>query len=178
MTKPKTQKKNIALIGMPGAYKTTVGKLLASKISFMSFDTDEYLEFERGMSITQFVSKYGIDVFRSLESACIANAVSYVKAVISTGGGAVINPANVEALTKHCVVIYLYATPNTLFKRIGKQNNRPLLTPNTLETITDLYNQRKSLYESCADIIINTNKMTSKAVADLIATKLEKVNIH
>lgn len=170
------QNKNIALIGMPGAYKSTVGKLLASEISYMAFDSDEFLEFERGMSVSKFIDKYGIDIFRNLEAKCISDAVSYKKAVISTGGGAVLDDATVVILRKYCIVIYLYATPKTLYKRIGKDNSRPLLQPNSLEKLQRVYEERKRLYENCAHITINTNKLTSKTTVLTIIEKLREIH--
>lgn len=167
----KKVQKNIVLIGMPGAYKTTVGKLLAPKISYMSLDTDEYVEFQMAISVGEIIKKYGEEAFRGLESNCIQTVVSYKKAVISTGGGAVLDVKNVRAF-KNCFVIYLYATPKTIFKRIGKNTTRPLITPNTLEKVEEIYSQRKSLYENCADIIINTNNLTSETVTQKIIEKL------
>lgn len=165
MTEKKT---NVALIGMSGAYKTTVGKLLAQRTHHMAVDTDEYFEFERGLSIAEFVSRFGMELFRAQERKIVSSCAAMDNVVISTGGGVVLDESNMKNLSKNSVIVYLYATPLTLFNRVKNSVNRPLLNPNTLETMSELFAARAELYEKYADFKINTNRLTSQKVADRV----------
>lgn len=111
-------KKNLALIGMSGTLKSTVGRRLAKKLQLLFIDTDDMIEFETGRSIPEIFELAGEDYFRSLERKLVASLSDYDGAVISTGGGIGADDENMRALSEHCTVIWLDATPRTIFYRL------------------------------------------------------------
>ncbi len=164
--------KNIALIGMPASYKTAVGKKLAAKIGRMSVDTDRLVEFEAARSVEEIFSLYGEEIFRDLETKALARAVEAENAVISTGGGIVERAENLELL-KNCCVIYLYASPAELVKRLS--GARPLLAGDPEKKLRELYVRREPLYFAAADKKFSTNGKTSDAVAQEISRFLSRL---
>ena len=111
-------KKNLALIGMSGTLKSTVGRRLAKKLQLLFIDTDDMIEFETGRSIPEIFELAGEDYFRSLERKLVASLSDYDGAVISTGGGVGADDENMRALSEHCTVVWLDATPRTIFYRL------------------------------------------------------------
>lgn len=121
-------KKNLALIGMSGTLKSTVGRRLAKKLQLLFIDTDDMIEFETGRSIPEIFELAGEDYFRSLERKLVASLSDYDGAVISTGGGIGADDENMRALSEHCTVIWLDATPRTIFYRLkNTKRTRPKL---------------------------------------------------
>ena len=105
-------KKNLALIGMSGTLKSTVGRRLAKKLQLLFIDTDDMIEFETGRSIPEIFELAGEDYFRSLERKLVASLSDYDGAVISTGGGIGADDENMRALSEHCTVCLLYTSPS------------------------------------------------------------------
>ena len=122
-------KKNLALIGMSGTLKSTVGRRLAKKLQLLFIDTDDMIEFETGRSIPEIFELAGEDYFRSLERKLVASLSDYDGAVISTGGGIGADDENMRALSEHCTVIWLDATPRTIFTD-SKTQSEPDLSLN------------------------------------------------
>ena len=164
----KDPNKSIALIGMPGCFKSTVGKLLAKQLGLVFCDTDALYEKKHGISISETFETLGEEVFRARESVLVARAAQKKGLLISTGGGVVVREENITALKNSCVVIQLYANVYTIFARIRNSKNRPLLKDMTVYAIEELYAGRKDLYARAADFKIITDGKMPKAIAQEI----------
>jgi len=147
--------RNIFLIGMMGAGKSTVGKLLANKFGMSFIDTDREIEKDAGMSISRIFSVKGESYFRSLESAYLNEIInSHTQHVISCGGGFPLNPGALMQMKQVGVVVYLNCEPKLAYSRIKNQNNRPLKDSDGV--FIERYNLRKETYEN-ADVICDAN---------------------
>lgn len=160
---------NIVLIGLRGSGKTTVGRQLAKRLGMDFIDMDAQIVKQAGRSIPELVSNRGWDYFRDQESA-VAQALSLSdNKVIATGGGVVLRPSNIAALKTHGQVIWLKASLNSLVKRLGTSHraDRPALTGHaTLPAeLKQLDKERRKLYRQAADSIINTDQLSTRAVA-------------
>jgi shikimate kinase len=146
---------SIALIGLPGCGKSTVGKHLAHRIDWQFVDSDALIEQHVGCPIKAFFAQKGQDVFRAIESQVIAQSVLQPDTVLATGGGAVLVAANRELLHQHCQVVYLRAAPDQLYKRLRRDTQRPLLqVADPLAKLHELYAQRDPLYLQTAHHVI------------------------
>jgi shikimate kinase len=164
--------KNIVLIGLMGSGKTSVGKLLAKKLGKKFVDTDEIIELETGKTINQIFAHDGEPFFRKTESEIIQKISQNQDQVISTGGGCVENPVNIDNLKKAGIVFYLKATPEELFDRIKNENTRPLLkTDNPLLILEKLLHKREKFYAQ-ADVIIDTVNKKPDEIVDEIMEKV------
>ncbi|NUN66190.1 shikimate kinase [Pseudanabaena biceps] len=145
---------NIFLIGMMGAGKSTVGKLLAQKLSYNFLDTDVLIEQYAGKSIPEIFANDGEDTFRDLEQQVLSQVSSYTRLVVATGGGIVMRSLNWSHLHDG-IVIWIDVPVETLYDRLKSEStNRPLLqTEDPLQKLHDLYTQRRDRYAQ-ADISI------------------------
>ena len=167
-------KKNLALIGMSGTLKSTVGRRLAKKLQLLFIDTDDMIEFETGRSIPEIFELAGEDYFRSLERKLVASLSDYDGAVISTGGGIGADDENMRALSEHCTVIWLDATPRTNFYRLkNTKRTRPKLEPFSLKKVEELCLLRKADYARHADVKIDTDFCNASRVAQKITDFLD-----
>lgn len=155
------QKRNIALVGMPGSGKTTVGKLIAEKLGLPFVDCDEEIEKRAGQSIKEIFDTVGENAFRILETSIIQTLAKEGGRVIATGGGAVLDEKNTHALRQNSVVIFLDKAPEDL----AIDTSRPL-SPD-VEANLKLYAQRYRKYMAAANIKVN-NAGTAEAAADAI----------
>ena len=167
-------KKNLALIGMSGTLKSTVGRRLAKKLQLLFIDTDDMIEFETGRSIPEIFELAGEDYFRSLERKLVASLSDYDGAVISTGGGVGADDENMRALSEHCTVVWLDATPRTIFYRLkNTKRTRPKLEPFSLKKVEELCLLRKADYARHADVKIDTDFCNASRVAQKITDFLD-----
>jgi shikimate kinase len=167
-------KKNIVLIGLMGAGKTTIGKMLSQKLETEYVDIDTLIERESKKTINKIFEMYGEVLFRKLEAKAIKKISKYSNQIISTGGGAVETPENLENFKKNSILVYLYAPPEELYKRIKDDHNRPLLkTGNPLQTMQKLFKKRQDFYNQ-ADIKIETVNKKSYEIVDEIIEKCQK----
>lgn len=144
--------KNIFLIGFMGCGKSTIARLLSEKTGAELIEMDETIEAEAGMSINEIFEKFGEVHFRNLESQLIERIAQKGGAVVSCGGGAILRQENVDNMRKNGQIIYLSATPETIYERIKCSTNRPLLNGNmNVEYISSLMEKRLPRYESAAD---------------------------
>ncbi len=165
---------NIFLVGMMGAGKTTVGKMLAKQLGKTFIDCDEEIQKRTGVKISHIFDVEGEEGFRQRESSVIQDLIKLDNIVLATGGGAVLKPANRDALRKNGVVIYLKSTVHDLWQRTRHDHNRPLLqTANPRGKLQELFEQRDSLYAEAADYIVHTGK---QSVQTLIARLIQKID--
>lgn len=157
----------VILVGVPGAGKTTVGKILASKLGTTFADSDHIIEDQAGKPISDIFLQDGEPAFRELEASVIANYVSQEQGVLALGGGAVQNSDTRELLKKHDVV-WLTAGLSQAVDRVGMNKNRPLLLGNVRGQLADLMAKRVPLYEEVARHVVDTNESTPDEVAEKI----------
>ena len=160
---------NIILIGMPASGKTTIGNLLAEKLSGCTLiDTDSVIEKTQGMTISEIFEKYSEDYFRKLEHDTIMMVAQGDNKIISIGGGAFENPDNRATLLKFGKVFYLKSDLDVLYYRLSKDKTRPLLqTENPRQVIEKLFKSREENYKK-AHYTIDTSSMQEDEIIRFI----------
>jgi shikimate kinase len=157
---------NIFLIGLMGAGKTTVGRILARELHRTFVDTDREIEKRTGVAIPVIFEFEGETGFRGREAAVIAEFAEHDKVVLATGGGAVLLADNRAKLAACGCVIYLHAQPQDLYQRTRRDRTRPLLqTPDPQAKLAELYAQRDPLYREIADLVIDTGRQSAGRLA-------------
>ena len=152
-------KGNIYLVGMMGAGKTSVGRLLAKRARKSFFDSDQVIEERTGVSIATIFHHEGEEGFRAREQAVISDLTALDNIVLATGGGATILEDNRKSLGSTGFVVYLKAQVEDLWKRTQTDKNRPLLdTENPLERLKDLFRVRDPIYTAIADLVVETGE--------------------
>lgn len=159
---------NLALAGFMGTGKTSVGRLVAAQLRFDYVDTDALIEASAGRSITEIFARDGEVAFRELERQVVAALSLRRKTVIATGGGLVANPDNLASLKQHALVVCLWASPETIWKRVRHQTHRPLLrSPDPQVKIRALLAEREPFYRQ-ADVLISSDMRSAKEVAQQV----------
>jgi shikimate kinase len=167
---------NVALVGFMGTGKSTVGNVLASMLHLRLVDTDMLIEQRAGKRISEIFATDGEARFRAYESEIVNELEEARGCVISTGGGLVVNPANLESLKKHALVVCLWASPEAIFARVGHQTHRPLLrSPEPLAKIKELLAQREPFYRK-ADVLLNCEQRSPREVAQHVAHQFRLAN--
>lgn len=166
---------NIILIGLMGAGKTSVGKMLARRLGKTFYDSDHEIERTTGVKIPVIFEIEGEDGFRARESKVLADLVQQRGVVLATGGGAVLSERNRRMLARNGVVVYLRATPHDLWLRTRHDRNRPLLrTPDPLAKLRELFEQRDPLYREIADVVVDTGSQSVNSLAHRLASRLTR----
>ena len=167
--------KNIFLIGLMGAGKTTIGRQIANELSLEFFDSDHEIEKRTGVTITHIFDIEGESGFRARETKVLDELTDKKGIVLATGGGAILKAENRQFLMSRGTTIYLYADIDTLFERTSKDRNRPLLqTENPKEKLEELFAIRDPLYRETADIIIDTGKDSVRLALKEILENLQE----
>ena len=166
---------NIYLVGMMGAGKTTVGRLLARRLKLPFIDSDKEIESRCGVKIPLIFEIEGEGGFRSREAQVLAELTALEGVVLGTGGGAALLEENRNHLATTGTVIYLRARPEDLYERVRHDRNRPLLaTGDPLGRLRELYVERDPLYRSIADLTVDTGRQGVNALARQLLFKLEE----
>lgn len=164
----------VALVGLPGSGKTTVGRQLARRLAVPFVDVDARIEASIGCPIRSFFEREGEERFRRIESAMLDELTSSTQGVISTGGGAVLLAVNRERLHGRCQVVYLHALADDVFRRLRNDTQRPLLqVADPLQRLRDLYVERDPLYRETAHFVIETGRPSVSTLANMIVMQLE-----
>lgn len=163
---------NIVLIGFMGSGKTTVGRLLAADLGWSFLDTDVLVEERTGLPVKEIFAREGENFFREIEIEAVARVATARRAVIATGGGAVLSGVNVQRLRQDSKVVWLQVRPETALKRAGIAGDRPLLQGRTVKDIADLLKRREPYY-AFADLCIDTDGKDAVAVAREIKEDLK-----
>lgn len=164
---------NIFLIGFMGAGKSTIAKELQSALQMNLVEMDARIVEEQGMSINDIFEKYGEAHFRDLESNLILTIGSEGNTIVSCGGGVVVRSENVTNMKKSGKIIFLAATPETIYERVKDSTDRPILNGHmNVDYIRELMEKRRVLYENAADIRIDVDGKSVLEVCHEIIRKI------
>jgi shikimate kinase len=165
---------NIFLIGLMGAGKSTVGRVLARKLNSRFIDSDHALEERCGVKIPTIFEMEGEAGFRKREAQIIEELTQEKGLILATGGGSVLLPENRRALSERGTVVYLHANPIELWHRTKGGEGRPLLQNGDPKNILEnLYALRDPLYREIADHIIETGKPSVNQLVNTLLMQLE-----
>lgn len=165
--------KRIVLTGFRGTGKTEIGRILAAQHRVQFLDTDSLIEQQTGRSIPDIFHEDGEERFRTIEREVIAG-LPPADAVISTGGGAVVDPVNMAHLRRESTVILLTADLDTIEKRIARSPRPPLTNLPLREEIAEMLERRRQHYAASADLCIDTSDTTPATAAVIITGRLAK----
>lgn len=149
------KQKNIFLIGFMGCGKSTMACLLAEELHRDLIEMDETIEKEENRNINEIFATEGEGYFRDLESQLIVRIADHGGKIVSCGGGAILREENVLNMKRNGTIVYLSATPETIYARVHNSTNRPLLNGNmNVDYIRELMEKRIAKYEGAADKVI------------------------
>ncbi len=163
---------HIALIGIPGAGKSSTGRRLSKALNRPLVDIDSELERLSGKSIAEIFTSGGERSFRALEAQVSHYiASSHLASIIATGGGWAVNTEAVAHLRSICRIIYLRVSPGAALGRMGRSiERRPLLCgPDALNRLTELYEGRRRIYEELADVVLDTETLSQEQLVNTIS---------
>ena len=162
--------KNIVLIGMPGAGKSTIGVLLAKTLLMDFCDTDLIIQKKEGKALCEIIKEKGTDEFIRIEDEIIG-AQKFENCVVATGGSVVYGENAMKNLKKNGITVYLKVNADELEKRICNIHTRGIAMKEGT-TIAQLYAERSPLYEKYADITVDCSDSTPEECVDAIAETL------
>lgn len=159
--------KNITLIGMMGAGKSLIAERLSRHLSgYVAVDTDVLIEYHHNQFIPDMFKQKGEEYFRDAETKILDMVYTKDKMIVALGGGGFERPENREIIKANSRVVYLKATPKTLYERVKESNNRPLLKNGFTEgDIAKLLEVREPNYMQ-ADFVVDTDGKTSDEVVE------------
>lgn len=166
--------KSIALVGMPGCGKSSVGMLLGRRLGRRFEDLDHVLEVSLGCSIRDYFSQRGEDAFREIEAKKLDDLTKNRGAILAMGGGVVLRKINRQRLRERTLVIYLQAGPERLARRLRYDTKRPLLQVlDPLARLQELYAERDPFYREVAHLTVEARDESVSALVDRVIMKLE-----
>jgi shikimate kinase len=165
----------IALVGMPGSGKSTVGRHVARHLRWPFVDTDHVIEQRIGCSIRDYFETRGEAAFRDVEQVVIDEITRLEQHVVATGGGAVLREPNRAALHSRATVVYLRSTPEDLARRLRHDSHRPLLQGGSdpLRRLRALFQERDPLYRRTAHFVIDTGRPSVHVLVNMVLMQLE-----
>jgi len=165
--------KNIVLIGMPGAGKSTIGALLARTLKRDFIDTDLLIQEKTGRSLQEIIDTDGTEAFKRIEEATIVGH-NFPNAVIATGGSVVYYSQAMEYLSRDGVIVYITIPFNEMAERLDNIKTRGIVLIKG-QDLQDLYNERVPLYEKYADITIDCAASDREKCVGNIINALQKI---
>jgi shikimate kinase len=163
-------KSNIVLIGMPGSGKSTVGIILAKRLSYGFLDTDVMIQISEKRSLQAIVDSDGYMALRKIEENVILS-LKCQRQVIATGGSAVYSPAAMDHLKKQGIVVFLDAPIHTLLSRINDMDTRGIARRPD-QSFEDLFKERFALYVKYAEITVASAGLSQEEVCDAVIEKI------
>ena len=161
--------RNIVLVGMMGAGKTSIGRRLAGILGIPFADADAEIELAANQTVPEIFARFGEEHFRNGERKVIARLLAGGPQVIATGGGAFINPQTRRAIGKRGVSVWLKADFAVLMERVRRKSNRPLLKEADPETVMRrLMAERSPIYETADITVASRDTPHADIVADTI----------
>jgi shikimate kinase len=162
----------VVFIGLMGAGKSRIGRLLAGELDIPFIDSDREIEKAAGCTIPEIFERDGEEVFRKAEHRIVSGLLDGRVVVLATGGGAVMNPETAELIWNNSVSIWLRAEIDVLLKRTAGCGNRPLLKQDNPEAVLrELAERRKHIYEK-ASIVVESNDVTQNITLNEVLRKL------
>jgi shikimate kinase len=169
----------VALVGLPGAGKSAIGRRLAQRLQLPFVDSDHVIEERIGCSIRDYFERVGEAGFRDVEQSVIAELAATPHGVVATGGGCVLREANRQVLRANFHVLYLRSAPEDLFRRLRHDVKRPLLqVADPLGRLRDLYTARDPLYRDTAHDLIETGRPSISILVNMIVMQLELAGVE
>jgi shikimate kinase len=157
--------RNLVFVGLMGAGKSAIGRLVAQMMDIPFVDSDHEIERVSRMTIAELFSAYGETEFRALEERVITRLLKTGPRVLSTGGGAFMNEATRARLLKSGLSVWLKADLDVLWMRVSKRDTRPLLrTENPRQTLSDLLDKRYPVY-ALADVTVQSRDEVKETIA-------------
>ena len=168
------RRRAVALVGMPGSGKSTVGNCLARRLGLEFCDSDQWIEAQQRMSVREFFAQHGEEAFRDLEAQALRELLAAGGMVLATGGGAVLRAENRRVLHAQACVLYLRSSPEQLWRRLRHDTRRPLLqVANPQQRLRELYAERDALYRACAHFVVNTHGLSLQMLVNRVQMQLE-----
>jgi len=169
-----SKKKIIAIVGLMGAGKTTVGSRLAQILKYYFIDSDQEIEDGEHRSIADIFAQNGEKYFREIEAKTIQEIINRdEEIVLSLGGGAFVNQETRKILKQKSTIIWLHASIEETLKRVGSKSNRPLLNQkNKRQVLEDLAKIRYPIYQE-ADFDFDTTHLTHEDLIEKIINKIK-----
>ncbi|MEE1320277.1 MAG: shikimate kinase [Acutalibacteraceae bacterium] len=167
--------KNVVLIGMPGAGKSTIGVLLAKSLLCDFVDTDLVIQKKYGCSLCDIIEKAGTDGFIEIENKTVAGC-KFSSSVIATGGSVVYGENAMKNLKENSITVYLSVSVSELENRLKNIHTRGVAMKKGA-TIADLFTERRPLYEKYADFTVDCDGLTAEECVERIVNTLRKQNV-
>jgi len=166
---PERAKKPIALVGLPGAGKTSVGRRLATRLNLPFVDADAEIEAAAGLKVAEIFERFGEAHFRDGERRVIARLVEGPPHVLATGGGAFVDPETRTLLLERCTVIWLDGDTGTLAARASRSGKRPLLRDKDPEAVLATLAEARNPVYAEAHLRIGCDRRHEQIVEAIIA---------
>lgn len=162
-------KGHIFLIGFMGAGKTSVSRELSARLGVKETDTDNMIVLKEGCGIPEIFEKKGEEYFRELETSILYDLRGMKPCIAACGGGMAMRTENVRKMKEMGRIVFLSATPETIYAHVKDSHDRPLLNGNmNIPYIKKLMDERMPKYTAAADVVITTDGLNPKGVADKI----------
>ncbi|WP_028754796.1 shikimate kinase [Rhizobium leucaenae] len=167
--------RNLVLVGLMGAGKSSIGRLVAHQLGIPFVDTDIEIERVSRMTITELFEAYGEEEFRALETRVIKRLLKGGPRVVSTGGGAFINDRTRRHVKRSGLSVWLKADLDVLWERVNKRDTRPLLkTENPKQTLEKLMNARYPIYAEADLTVLSRDVGKEVMVKEVLAAIVER----
>ena len=171
---PALRRKTIALVGLMGVGKSSIGRRLAAVLDLPFHDADDEIEKAAGRSIPEIFAELGEAEFRDGERRVIARLLDEPPHVLATGGGAFVNPQTRALIKEKAISVWLKADVDVLVRRVGRKDNRPLLKGKDPKTVLErLAHERYPAYAQ-ADLAIETTEGPHQAAVDAVIAALRR----
>jgi shikimate kinase len=162
---------HVLLIGMMGAGKSTTGSLLAQRLGAAYLDSDAEILRRTGRTVPEIWHQDGEPAFRAEEARVLADALHrHGPTVVGVAGGAVLDPVNRELIRRAGTVVWLRARPETLARRVGAGEGRPLLEGDPAANIARLDAERRPIYTELAGVVVDVDELSPPEVVDRIVS--------
>lgn len=166
--------RTIALVGLMGVGKSTVGRRMASRLCLPFADGDHEIESAAGMTVSEIFSSRGESEFRSGEARVMKRLLEGPPIVLATGGGAMMNAETRAMLKEHAITVWMRADLDVIAERVGRRDTRPLLrNRNTLEVLRELAEKRYPIYAE-ADVTVDVGVGSHGAAVELMLNELRR----